>query len=114
VTHSWWWLIVDALALYRLTRLIVSDSITDPIRKRLLDHAKRLAFQNATANQNRPTPYDSNVYGKFWNLITCPWCLSIWFAIPVIALTKLVPGVWQYPALGLTLSAVAGLISHFV
>jgi hypothetical protein len=112
VNHSLWWLLVDALAIYRLTRLVTVDTLTDPARKRLLDAAKRIAFDVATSNMNRPTPVTTNGYGRLWELVTCPWCISVWIAVPVVALTRLAPVVWQYPALTLALAAVAGIVSE--
>lgn len=111
---TWWWLVLDGLATFRLTRLVAIDTISAGLRKRLLDKAKRVAFDYATAHRNAPTAHDSNVYGKTWELVSCSWCVSVWLAILIVALTKLIPGVWQYPALALALAAIAGLFSELV
>jgi Protein of unknown function (DUF1360) len=111
---SFWWLTVNCLAVFRLTRLISIDTIMERPRKRLLDTATRIAFEDATSNHNRPTPITTNVFGKAWEMITCPWCLSVWLAVPVVAFTKLIPGVWLYPALALALTAVTGLLSELI
>lgn len=108
------WLLVDALAVYRLCHLAAKDSITEKARKHLLDQAKRVAFEHATSTANAPTPIDTNWYGRLWVLVTCPWCLSVWLAAPVVALTQLEPSCWQYPAAGLALSAVTGLLAEHV
>lgn len=58
-------LILAALVTARLTRLVTSDYITDPVRKgivRRLPEGSRLAY-----------------------LIMCPWCSSIYVAAPVAA-----------------------------
>lgn len=111
---AWLWLVVNGLAVFRLTRLVAFDQITAGARKRLLNRATRLAFEHATNHGNVPTPHTSNVFGKAWELITCPWCLSIWVAAPVVAATRLAPTVWQYPAVGLALAAITGLLSELI
>lgn len=108
------WLLVDGLACFRLTRLIAVDGISEKVRKRLLDRARTVAFNYATAHKNAPTPHDSNVYGTLWELVSCSWCVSMWIAIPAVTLTKLIPGVWQYPAMLLAVAAIAGLFSELV
>jgi Protein of unknown function (DUF1360) len=90
VTHSLWWLLVDALAVYRLTHLIVDDTITAPFRAWTLEHWP----------------------GWPLTLVTCSWCISIWIGGCAVALTALAPGVWQYPAYGLALSGVAGFLQE--
>lgn len=84
------WLIVAALATYRLTRLVTADQITQPLRGWVVDR--------------------SNWFGY---LITCDWCLSIWVApLPVVAM--LVFGevlAVQIVLVSLALSALTGLLS---
>jgi Protein of unknown function (DUF1360) len=86
LTHSLWWLVCDALAVYRLAQLVGSDTITQPIRD---------------ASSERMTLF-----------LTCPWCVSIWIAAAVVALTALVPSAWQYAALALALSGVTGFLAE--
>jgi hypothetical protein len=52
---AWLWLLVNALATYRITRLITDDLIADPLRARVT----RLGEPWASA-------------------IECPWCMSFW------------------------------------
>jgi hypothetical protein len=48
---------------------------------------------------------------RTWYFITCPWCVSVWAGAVVVVLTKYLPTGWQWIALALAFSAVAGLIS---
>lgn len=82
-------------AVWRVTLLIVADEITAPARRRLLarlDPAKHVA------------------YG-----LTCPWCASVWAAVPVVASgLAWSPGWgWQLAAGALAASAVTGFVSSF-
>jgi hypothetical protein len=81
------WLVVDALAVYRLTRLVVRDELLRPFR---------------TWMDRR---YESG-WLLYW--LTCVWCLSAAIAAPVVALTYFVPYPWSFVAAGLAFSAVAG------
>lgn len=83
------WLAVDALACYRLTRLAVKDTISDGFRRRLAGRFE----------------------GPLVTLATCPWCLGVWVAAVVVALTVFAPLWWSYAASGLAFAAVAGYLS---
>lgn len=80
--------ILDSLAVFRLTRLILDDSITQPIRDAVLE-------------ANSP---------KMVELFTCPWCMSVWMGIGVVAARTIAPKAWNYPRRVLAFSAVAALI----
>ncbi|MDE1904824.1 MAG: DUF1360 domain-containing protein [Rhodospirillales bacterium] len=83
------WLVIDALAVFRLTRLVTADIITDRPRRWVLEHL-----------------------GTGWfDFVTCAWCVSMWIAGVVVLLTALAPTEWKYVAYVLTLSAVAGLLA---
>lgn len=61
-------LLIDALAVYRITRLVTEDTITEPLRTRVFarwpihDHPKGPAY-----------------------VVTCPYCTSIYAALAVAA-----------------------------
>jgi hypothetical protein len=89
VTHSWWWFVADALAVARLSRLVTTDTITAHVRLGIAKRAHRVAL---------------------W--LSCDWCVSVPIAAAVVVLTVYTPGIWQYAAFGLALSAVAGHLSE--
>jgi len=85
-------MIADSLACYRLTRLIVDDTITDPLRARLVEA-------------------DHPVAGFFAEVTDCRWCTGIWVGMGVMVLRRLAPRLWGPVADGLALAAIAGLLS---
>lgn len=105
MTHSWWWLAVDAACVYRLAILITKDTITDRLRLWVGRHG-----WNPDLTQ-RPGRVAA-CWRWLFELITCPWCVGLWIAVGVVALTRFAPGVWQYPAMALALSAAAGFLAE--
>ncbi len=85
-------LIVYALAVARLTGLIVADSITEPARDALIgwldDRPKTLGSALAT-------------------LITCPWCAGMWVSLIASPMVWLW---WDSP--WLLIPAIAGAFSQ--
>jgi hypothetical protein len=105
LTHSFWWLAVDALAVYRLAILSSKDKITDPAR-----HWLCIRAFTKTAD---PAPGKLAAMARWlYELVICPWCVSIWLGAAVVALTRFVPGAWQYAALALAFSGVAGFLAE--
>lgn len=83
--------VVDGLAVYRLTRLVQEDSLLDGPRDRALD---RWGHRKAV------------------ELLTCPYCASVWLALAVVAARAALPRPWGAAARVLAFSAVAGLLSE--
>lgn len=91
-------LAVYALAVARVTGLIVSDTITEPVRDRVL-----LWLDDAPGSVGEWLGY----------LITCPWCAGMWISLAAA------PAVWWFgdrpwmliPALALAFSQVTGMIA---
>ena len=80
-------LILLSLAAYRLTRLVVSDTVWAGRRTKML---RWFAARN---------------WGKAVELFNCPFCMSVWIAGGLVLVTDLTVGV-QNP--GLMWPAVAG------
>lgn len=81
-------LAVDALAAFRLTRLVTRDTITAPLRAR---------FDPTT---------------RAGELIRCSWCTGVYVAFGVVAARRLVPRQWAPIADALAVAAVVGLIAE--
>jgi hypothetical protein len=116
MTHSAWWAFCDALACYRLAILVTRDTITEPAREWL----RRRAHpdpppEDFPGHERMLFDFQLHTIARWrwlFDLVSCVWCVSIWAAAAIVALTKFTPGVWQYPAMGLALSAAAGFLTE--
>lgn len=91
-------LVVYSLAVARVTGLIVLDTITEPIRDRIV-----VWLDDAPGSLGE------------WlaKLITCPWCAGMWVSLaaaPIVWWWATVPAVFVV-ALALAFSQVAGMIA---
>lgn len=106
MTHAPILLLLDALACYRLTRLVVADSLTEPARRWLIgsvptsDHMLDGSRISVAA---RP---------RLAEFLSCPWCVSFWTAIGVVLMQSWIPSAWLYVSAVLAFSALAGLLSE--
>ncbi len=86
-----WRLLVDALATYRLVKLVRDDRITEPARQ---------------AVEARTGPPDRS---KVTYLLNCPWCLSIYFGAALTLGRRRWPTATAVLSRPLALSALTGL-----
>ena len=91
-------LLVDSLASYRITRLILTDHFppTMMLRKAVFDYYPE--------NEDGSEPWQAQ-------LIQCPWCMSFWVALGVVAARKFMPG-WKHLGKAFAMSAVSGMIAE--
>lgn len=86
-------LVTDSLAVWRIVRFIQRDSLIEEPREAVINRWGHL---------------------KITELLTCPWCLSIWVAAGVVLARAAAPRVWGMIARGLAFSAGAGVITGLV
>lgn len=84
---------VDALATYRLTKLLQQDDLP-PLPK-----LRRVLFVR----------YGARPVGQ---LLDCPWCLSVWVGALVVLARRVYPRVWDPVAAVLAASAVTGIAAE--
>ena len=94
--HDPWAVIFDVLATYRLTTMVKDDKITEDLRTKVWDRF------------GQPGDDDSN---KVSYLLTCPWCLSIYFGALAVTGGMFWPRAWRPVSKALAFSALTGLIS---
>lgn len=115
-------LVVDALAAYRLTRLVTADVLTKDLRglvieeayaravlpegefAELIDQAARDGWDDVVALDDDPP--------KLATLVTCRWCTGVWIAAGVIAARRVIPRQWAPVADMLAVAAAAALIAR--
>jgi hypothetical protein len=90
-------IVFDVLATYRLTTLIKDDKITEDIRKVVFDRF------------GEPSDEDSH---KVSYLLSCPWCLSIYFGGLAVVVGGRWPRLWKPFSKALSYSAVTGLLAE--
>jgi len=83
--------VVLALGAFRITRLIVVDTILDDARE-------------ATVGRLDPD-------GKLAELFGCPWCIGFWICIVIAIIWMLAPINTERVMLPFALSAIVGLVA---
>lgn len=78
-------LIVATLAVARLTRLVVADKLTLGVRRWVI---------NKWGPESKPAV-----------LVLCPWCMSVWIALPVMPVAALFPNRWVIAVLAIPAAA---------
>lgn len=86
--------LIDALATFRLVKLVRHDKITEPVREAVQSH------------------YGPPEKSKVSYLVDCPWCLSIYFGLGLTLLRYRWPRPVGLLARGLALSSMTGLASQ--
>ena len=86
--------LIDALATYRATKIIIDDEITADLRAKAFEEIQRLPKKTAQ---------------KLEYFLTCPWCVSIWAAAFLIGLRFIAPNLAKYLNGLLAASAATGL-----
>lgn len=80
---------VDALATYRIARLVAQDDLTAPLRERVRD--------------------SNRFVGR---LVQCPHCVGVWAAGGVLVARLVAPRLWGPVARGLACAAVASVLAE--
>lgn len=113
--------LVDALATFRLSRLVTADQLTAGQRERIISWAyNRNGTRPVTAaliDQGGVGGWVDHVENDpdapaLAYLITCGWCSSVWVGAGVVLARRWFPRLWGPVAEALALSAVAGLIAE--
>ena len=87
---TWIKIVLTSLATFRVTQLIVRDTIFEPARAK----------------------FESNWSGWFVDLLSCMWCVSVYVAAGATVLTYFCWSWWQWVALALAATAVTGFLGE--
>lgn len=111
-------LLVDSLAVYRLTRLVTTDVLTEGPRRALVEAAFEQdgdTFAVLDGETTREAIEAVRAAGrsipKAAVLITCRWCASPYVAALVVLARGRLPRLWSPLAKVLAYGAVAGLLA---
>ncbi len=110
-------LIINALATYRLTKLVNEDVLTSGLRERFIRRQFRKAGRYHEVEWDVPErdvgslPPTEEPAPKLAYLVTCPWCVSPYVATGVVLAATFAPKQWKKAARVAAFSAVAGILS---
>jgi hypothetical protein len=104
---EWWLVALASLAAYRVTRLVTSDKITEPIFDRL-----RFGLERRWYAKHGPIGSDTHFNSKLAYLLSCPWCLGFWVCGVFTVVLSVAYGL-DYPILTwLAMSTVVGFLGR--
>jgi hypothetical protein len=92
-------LLVDTAAVYRLTKLVTEDYLTEDLRKLVQQHFPAVLDKYTGLKRKHKLVY----------FINCPWCVSIWAAAFIFTLRQINPTLATYLSSILAASAVTGI-----
>lgn len=115
--------LLDAIATYRLTRLVTADDLAavprDAVVRWSYEHSRDLAGRRRAASGGGAPVEGWSDYAigddnppKLATLVTCRWCASMWLGLGVVAARRLFPRAWAPLASALTYSAGAALLAR--
>lgn len=111
----------------RLTRLAVTDTITQPFRNAIaMRYAAASALESHTLQTHKYSDSPvarrvmrrlrrrANIWLWLVQLFECPWCIGFWISLAVaaIALSPAASSIWiAWPAIALSLSWLVGALA---
>lgn len=102
-----WDFFLIALAIFRITRLVVYDKITQFLRDAFL-RSRQLLGEDGRVYIER-SPYPGGPMRTMSDLLACPWCTGMWAALVVVFCYFAFPWAW-YPIVLLAVSAVGNVM----
>jgi hypothetical protein len=91
---------LDAVAVYRLTKLITEDKLTEDLRYFIDEKFPPVQDKRLGIRRKSKVAY----------LFSCPWCISIYAAIFIVTLRRISPQNADYLSSILASSAVTGVL----
>jgi hypothetical protein len=110
-------LVVDVLATARLARLVQRDTLTEPLRERIV------AYSYRGPNGLRPRPGEltwqqhamlDDDAPKLADLLDCTWCVAVWCAAFVTLARRTAPRLWDPIATMLASAYAAAVVDTLV
>ncbi|KAA6453270.1 DUF1360 domain-containing protein [Bacillus swezeyi] len=111
--QSWLLFILLSIAVFRLTRLIVFDTITAPLRS--LFH-EEIEEKNEKTGEMETYIVMKGRGIRAWigELLSCYWCTGVWCTAFLLIFYALIPDVAQWLILLLAIAGFAGMLETIV
>ena len=112
MTINFFQFILLALAVFRLTHLIVYDNITEFIRRIVIQYRE---VQNESGEQETIIVIAESGWKKwFGELLTCHWCMGIWMSLFLWVGYSNFPGFFDKVILIFAAAGVASIIHTII
>lgn len=112
-------LVLDALAAYRLTRLVTADVLADGPRETWVEaaytaegRAEEVRADAEATSWSEVAQAEGHGAPKLATLVTCRWCAGFWISAGVVAARRAAPRAWDPLARVLAFSAGAALLAR--
>ncbi len=109
---AWLEFIIFSTAVFRLTRLLVYDQITEWIRSPFIEEYEEKNNEGETEVYLRPK--SGGVRGWFGNLLSCYWCTGIWMAIGLFVIRFYLPVVYKPVVIVLAAAGFAAIVETWI
>ncbi len=113
VIQSWFLFVLFSLAVFRLTRLIVFDTIMAPLRNLFHDEVEE---KDEKTGQIETYIVMKGKGFRAWigELLSCYWCTGVWCTAILLILYALIPTAAEWLILLLAIAGFAGMLETLV
>ncbi|RST75241.1 DUF1360 domain-containing protein [Siminovitchia acidinfaciens] len=109
---SWFEFLLFSVAVFRLTRLFVFDTITEWLRRPFMDEREE---KNAEGEAEvYYVPKEKGVRGWIGALISCYWCTGVWVSIALFLMRIYLPGFYKPVVLVFAIAGIAAILETWV
>ena len=111
--QSWFLFVLFSLAVFRLTRLIVFDTIMAPLRNLFHDEVEE---KDEKTGQIETYIVVKGEGFRAWigELLSCYWCTGVWCTAILLILYALIPTAAEWLILLLAIAGFAGMLETLV
>lgn len=101
-----WLFVLATLAAYRVTRLVTTDKIAEPVTERI-----RWWFERRWIAKHDFEGSDTEWNSKVAYMLSCPWCLGFWVSGVMSVLLSVAYGLDYLAIMWLAMSAGIGFLA---
>ncbi|MFE7063532.1 DUF1360 domain-containing protein [Sutcliffiella sp. NPDC057660] len=109
---EWYWFLLLGLASFRLTRLIITDKITNFLRKPFIEEVEEVNGNGET--ETYVLIKGKGLRGFFGELLSCHWCTGMWVTAGLFFLFYLYPLAGKPMLVILAAAGLAGIIESII
>lgn len=95
------------VATFKLSRLLTKEKVTQPLREPFVERT-----EPGDGSEVNCEPAGTGIRRSVGELLTCPFCISVWFATAFTAVFSMAPRVARLVAGGLTAAVVADVSQY--